>query len=103
MQKAMANQANSALTGLWKTRGMTICLATLGTLWCCCMARSGCTLSGLAVPPSKAANKGVQLSAPPEERGRAAAAVLQGLPGARRSVIHAQALESIRLRCCPVS
>ena len=44
----------------------------------------------LAVPPRQAARKGVRLRAA-EQRGKAAAAVLQGGPGPRRAAQSAQA------------
>ena len=50
-------------------------------------------VAGLAVPPSKAVDKRVQLSAPPEERGKAAAAVLRS-PYGRRSLCEVLQLSS---------
>lgn len=57
--------------------------------------RAAADVAGLAVPPRQAGGKGVRLGAAAEERGKAAAAALQG--GARRNIVLAQALEPIRL------
>ena len=49
-------------------------------------------VAGLAVPPGQAASKGVRLGTGAKKGRKAAAAALQGLPGARRDVVLAQAL-----------